>query len=251
MEYLRLPGFSFGAGCGKIWYASHTAHPAASKGGGKTRKAHGLFAGLEVIMAKCIIFCAAGFDGLLEPIQKDDFVIAADGGLRHTQALGLTPDCILGDFDSLGYVPVGAKVFPTRKDDTDSMLAIREGLSRGYRDFTLYGALDGERLDMTLANYQALMFLARQGARGVLVGKRFLAAVVQNGSLAFPAGLCGTVSVFCLGADARGVTIKGLSYPLEDAALTADFPLGVSNRFLGIPAQVSVKEGALLVIWER
>lgn len=201
-------------------------------------------------MSKCIIFCAAGFDGLLEPIGKDDFVIAADGGLRHTQALGLSPDCILGDFDSLGYVPTGAKVFPTRKDDTDSMLAIREGLSRGYREFVLYGALDGDRLDMTVANYQALMFLAREGGRGVLVGKRFLASVVRNGTLRFPAGLHGTISVFCLGADARGVTIRGLSYSLEDAALTADFPLGVSNRFLGEPAQVSVKEGALLVIWE-
>ena len=202
-------------------------------------------------MGKCIIFCAAGFDDLLEPIGEEDFVIAADGGLRHTQALGLTPDCILGDFDSLGYVPEGARVFPVEKDDTDSMLAIREGLSRGYREFTLYGALDGERLDLTVANYQALMFLAREGARGVLVGKRFLASVVRNGCLEFPAGLHGTISVFCLGKDARGVTIRGLSYPLEDAALTAYFPLGVSNRFTGEPAQVSVKEGALLVIWER
>ena len=202
-------------------------------------------------MSKCIIFCAAGFDGLLEPSGEEGFVIAADGGLRHTQALGLTPDCILGDFDSLGYVPAGAKVFPTRKDDTDSMLAIREGLSRGYRTFTLYGALDGERLDMTVANYQALMFLAREGARGVLVGRRFLAAVVRNGSLEFPAGLDGTISVFCLGSDARGVTLKGLSYPLEDADLSAYFPLGVSNRFTGEPAEVTVKEGTLLILWER
>ena len=142
-------------------------------------------------------------------------------------------------------------VMLTRKDDTDSMLAIREGLSRGYRAFTLYGALDGERLDMTVANYQALMFLAREGARGVLVGRRFLAAVVRNGSLEFPAGLDGTISVFCLGKDARGVTLKGLSYPLENAALTADFPLGVSNRFTGEPAEVTVKEGTLLILWER
>ena len=202
-------------------------------------------------MSKCILFCAAGFDGLLEPIGEDDFVIAADGGLRHTQALGLTPDCILGDFDSLGYTPAGAKVFPTRKDDTDSMLAIREGLSRGYREFVLYGALDGERLDMTVANYQALLFLADRGARGLLVGKRFCASAAKNGSLAFPAGLSGTISVFCLGADARGVTLRGLSYPLEDAALTAHFPLGVSNCFTGAPAAIRVKDGSLLVIWER
>ncbi len=202
-------------------------------------------------MSKCIIFCAAGFDGLAEPIGEDDFVIAADGGLRHTRALGLTPDCILGDFDSLGYVPEGAKVFPTRKDDTDSMLAIREGLSRGYREFVLYGALDGERPDMAVANYQALLFLADRGARGLLVGKRFRAAVVKDGCLTFPAGPDGTVSVFCLGADARGVTIRGLGYPMEEGTLTARFPLGVSNRFTGAPAEIRVKDGSLLVIWEQ
>ena len=202
-------------------------------------------------MSKCIIFCAAGFDGLSEPIGEDDFVIAADGGLRHTRALGLTPDCILGDFDSLGYVPEGAKVFPTRKDDTDSMLAIREGLSRGYREFVLYGALDGERPDMAVANYQALLFLADRGARGLLVGKRFRATVVKDGCLTFPAGPDGTVSVFCLGADARGVTIRGLGYPMEEGTLTARFPLGVSNRFTGAPAEIRVKDGSLLVIWEQ
>ena len=202
-------------------------------------------------MSKCIIFCAAGFDGLSEPIGEDDFVIAADGGLRHTRALGLTPDCILGDFDSLGYVPEGAKVFPTRKDDTDSMLAIREGLSRGYREFVLYGALDGERPDMAVANYQALLFLADRGARGLLVGKRFRASVVKDGCLTFPAGLDGTVSVFCLGDDARGVTIRGLGYPMEEGTLTARFPLGVSNRFTGAPAEIRVKDGSLLVIWEQ
>ena len=202
-------------------------------------------------MSKCIIFCAAGFDGLSEPIGEDDFVIAADGGLRHTRALGLTPDCILGDFDSLGYVPEGAKVFPTRKDDTDSMLAIREGLSRGYREFVLYGALDGERPDMAVANYQALLFLADRGARGLLVGKRFRASVVKDGCLTFPAGPDGTVSVFCLGADARGVTIRGLGYPMEEGTLTARFPLGVSNRFTGAPAEIRVKDGSLLVIWEQ
>ena len=66
-------------------------------------------------MEKCLIFCAAGFDGLLEEVNKDDFILAADGGLTHIQALGLTPNGILGDFDSLGYVPEGSLVFPVEK----------------------------------------------------------------------------------------------------------------------------------------
>ena len=63
-------------------------------------------------MGNCIIFCAADFHGLAVPIEPEDFVIAADGGLVHTQALGITPDGILGDFDSLGYTPEGSTVFP-------------------------------------------------------------------------------------------------------------------------------------------
>ena len=84
-------------------------------------------------MGKCIIFCAAGFDGLIEPLGAEDFVIAADGGLAHVKKLGITPDRILGDFDSLGFTPEGANVFPVEKDDTDAMLAVRRGLELGYK----------------------------------------------------------------------------------------------------------------------
>ena len=94
-------------------------------------------------MGTCIIFCAAEFDVLVTPIGPEDFVIAADGGLQHAKKLGITPDVILGDFDSLGYTPGGASVFPVEKDDTDSMLAVRRGLDWGYREFLLYGSLDG------------------------------------------------------------------------------------------------------------
>ena len=202
-------------------------------------------------MGKCIIFCAAGFEALVEPLQKDDFVIAADGGLVHTEKLGIVPKEILGDFDSLGYTPEGANVFPVEKDDTDAMLAVRRGLSLGYREFILYGSLDGPRLDHTVANFQTLQFLCDHGAFGCLAGNDTLVTVVKNGALRFPAGATGVISVFCLGQDARGVTLEGLYYPLEEGTLTAGFPLGVSNHFTGREASVSVKDGSLLVLWDR
>ena len=202
-------------------------------------------------MGKCIIFCAAGFDALAEPVGPEDLVIAADGGLRHTEKLNIRPNEVIGDFDSLGFVPQGANVFPVEKDDTDAMLAVRRGLALGYRSFLLYGSLDGPRLDHTVANFQTLQYLADHGAAGYLVGRDQMVTVVKNGKLIFPAGLEGTISVFCMGPDARGVTLRGLYYPLEDGTLTAGFPLGCSNHFTGEKAEISVKDGSLLILWDR
>ena len=199
---------------------------------------------------ECVIFCAAEFDCLARPLDGA-FVIAADGGLRHTQKLGITPDVVLGDFDSLGYTPGGANVFPVEKDDTDAMLAVRRGLKRGCGEFLLYGSLDGPRLDHTVANFQTLQFLTDHGGVGYLVGNTTMATVVKNGTLRFPAGLSGTVSVFCMGPDAQGVTERGLFYGLENSSLSSGFPLGVSNHFTGEEATISVENGSLLVLWER
>ena len=201
-------------------------------------------------MKPCIIFCAAGFDGLLAPIPENALTIAADGGLRHTQALGLNPDVILGDFDSLGYVPEDSQVFPVEKDDTDAMLAVRLGLERGCDWFEFYGALDGPRLDHTIANFQTLAYLATHGARGVLIGRDYIATVLKEESISFPAEAEGILSLFCLGASAR-VTIEGLHYPLENGTLTPDFPLGVSNHFVGKPARITVHDGLVLALWDR
>lgn len=202
-------------------------------------------------MGKCLIFCAAEFDGLLQDIQEEDYILAADGGLVHVQALGLTPNGILGDFDSLGYVPQDSTVFPVEKDDTDAMLAVRKGLELGYREFILYGSLDGPRLDHTVANFQTLQFLADRSASGYLVGKDYIVTVVKNGKLSFTAAATGIVSVFCMGSDARGVTLSGLQYPLANGRLTVGFPLGVSNHFTGVAAEISVSDGSLLVLFDR
>lgn len=202
-------------------------------------------------MGRCLIFCAAGFDGLLDAVQEDDYILAADGGLVHVEALGLTANGILGDFDSLSYIPAGSTVFPVEKDDTDAMLAVKKGLELGYTNFLLYGGLDGPRLDHTIANFQTLLYLCDHGAGGYLVGKDYIVTCIRNESLHFPPSASGIVSVFCLGADARGVCLQGLQYPLEGGTLTAGFPLGVSNHFVGKDACISVEDGSLLVLYDR
>jgi len=202
-------------------------------------------------MANCVIFCAGGFNEPAEPIGRDDLVIAADGGLVHTQKLGIEPDVILGDFDSLGYTPENSRVFPVEKDDTDAMLAVRHGLLKGCDRFVLYGTLDGPRLDHTIANFQTLQFLADRNAAGYLVGIDYMATVLKNGTLRFPARAEGIVSLFCMGSQAEGITLTGLQYSLDHASLHAGHPLGVSNHFIGQEAKITVKSGSLLVLWDR
>lgn len=202
-------------------------------------------------MGKCLIFCAAQFDELAAPVEADDYLLAADGGLRHFEKLNLTPHGIIGDFDSLGYIPQGAQVFPVEKDDTDAMLAARKGLELGYREFLFYGALDGPRLDHTISNFQTLQFLSDHGATGYLVGRDYIVTVIREEAVEFPAESTGILSLFCLGPDAEGVTLENLHYPLENGRLTSGFPLGVSNHFVGKSAKISVKKGSLLALWDR
>ena len=180
-----------------------------------------------------------------------DLVIAADGGFAALEGLGLSPDLVVGDFDSLGHRPDHPHVvaLPVEKDDTDMHSAIRLGWERGYRAFRLYGGTGG-RIDHTLANIQSLAWLASQRGRGWLVGPDWTATVLSDGgALTLEAGRQGMVSVFCLGDRAEGVDIQGLKYGLTDGVLTADYPLGVSNSFLGGESRVSVRRGKLLVLW--
>ncbi len=202
-------------------------------------------------MGSCLIFCAGALGLDRVEVKPGDFIIAADGGLRHTQGLGLMPDVILGDFDSLGFTPSGSQVFPVEKDDTDSMLALRQALDRGYREIYIYGGLDGGRLDHTVANFQALQFAADRGAAAYLIGERYCVTVLKNEELRFPATAQGILSLFCMGPDATGVTIENLQYPLENGTLTSGFPLGVSNHFMGRDSRISVKNGSLLAMWNR
>ena len=202
-------------------------------------------------MGKCVIFCAAEFDALAAPIGADDYLLAADGGLLHLQKLNLAPHGIIGDFDSLGYIPTGAQVFPVEKDDTDAMLAARKGLELGFREFLFYGSLDGKRLDHTIANFQTLQFLHDRGATAYLIGKDYLVTVIGNETVEFPAEATGILSLFCLGPDAEGITLENLHYPLENGRLTSGFPLGVSNHFTGKSARITVEKGSVLALWDR
>ena len=285
-------------------------------------------------MPTCYIVGAGDFTPRGFAPVPGDLVLAADGGYRALYSLGYTPDLLLGDFDSLGDLPLPPDLpvlrFPARKDDTDTGLALRHGLDRGFRDFALYGCAGG-RVDHLLANLQSMARISRLGATIRLAAPEYDAWALTGpapdtsashalephasgpaphaphtpapstsaphasaphisashasapdvpashisashasapstsapdasgpaphapdgpaATLTLPDRPGGTlVSVFCHGDRAEGVTLTGLAYPLSDAALAGDFPLGVSNRRLeGRPATVSVRRGTLLI----
>lgn len=200
-------------------------------------------------MPICYIFASGEYGTEWPELQPGDLCIAADGGYARLAARGLEPDLVVGDFDSLGYVPPHPHLVchPAVKDDTDTALALSEGWSRGYRTFHIYGGLGG-RLDHTLANVQLLCGLSEQGGRGVLIGPGMTVTAVHNGTLELEGEAGKILSVFCWGQPAQGVTLEGLKYPLQEAVMTAQMPLGVSNEFLGGPARITVRQGTLVAM---
>ena len=203
-------------------------------------------------MKRCFIFSAGTFYGLRERPMPGDLCIAADAGYRACQQAGIVPDLLLGDFDSMDQ-PDFPNICrsPVEKDDTDTMLAVKTALEEGCDTVYIYGGTGGKRLDHTLANLQTLLFIRRRGARGYLYDDDFVWTAVENESLTIRREVeWGLFSAFCLGDRAEGIDEVGFQYPLENAVLTAAYPMGVSNHILEDTAQIAVRRGALAVGWE-
>ena len=202
----------------------------------------------------CYIFGAGEFVPCNITLTESDLVIAADGGYDHLLQIGLRADVVIGDFDSVTSSEIWEDTvcekltYPPEKDDTDMMLAIKLGLSRGFGQFNIYGGLGG-RLDHTVANIQALSFLAEHSAQGILHHPDYELTVIKNSSFTVAKDKTGCISVFSLSDTSENVTIKGLEYELEGATLTNSFPLGVSNAATGKKGIISVERGTLLITW--
>lgn len=199
----------------------------------------------------CYIIGAGERTGPLPVPHLGELLIAADGGYAWVEESGLSPDFIIGDFDSLTVTPAHSHVIslPKEKDETDMMAALHIALERGYQTIHFYGGTGG-RIDHTLANFQILSWLSQQGKSGLLYGKGWMATAITDGTLRFDPEERGTISVFAHSDRALGVDLVGLKYPLQNAVLENNFALGVSNEFTGISARITVKHGTLLVIWE-
>ena len=200
-------------------------------------------------MRSCFLYCAGEYyDGFITP-REGDTKVAVDGGFKLCEKLGITPDCIIGDFDSLGSIPQNAIVLPREKDDTDTLAACKRYLSAGIKRFYLLGAVGG-RDEHTFANIQLLKFLAERGAQGFMFANSRTFTAIKDCEVTFCEEYTGYISVFSL-SDKTGVSIKGLKYELDGATLSSSYPLGVSNEFTGLPAKIRVTGGTLILIFDR
>lgn len=197
-------------------------------------------------------------------MPADAYVVAADGGFDHARDLGITPDVVVGDFDSIEQPIADAGdagdagsamrtiTLPPLKDDPDMLSALKIGWAASCREFHIWGGLGG-RIDHTIANLQLLAMLASHGAAGYLHGNGNAITAITDGELHFAAHTVpgdGTrmVSVFALSDKAAGVTEQGLKYQLTDATMHNTQVNGVSNEFLNMTeATISVRQGTLAV----
>ncbi|MCM1134987.1 MAG: thiamine diphosphokinase [Clostridium sp.] len=199
----------------------------------------------------CYIVGAGEVDGEFPALMEEDMLIACDGGYAYCEEKGIRADMVVGDFDSLSYLPEhpNVVVLMPEKDETDTGWAVKEGWKQGYREFRIYGGTGG-RFSHTVANIQLLAWLKAMGGNGILIGKDSWHRVISNEEIIFDEKEKGYLSVFCLGERAEGVYESGLKYKLNDAVLVKENPVGVSNEFMGKESRVAVRKGTLLLIKE-
>jgi thiamine pyrophosphokinase len=213
-------------------------------------------------MKRAIIFANGSMTvppPIIDELDASDLIIAADGGTRHCKALGIKPNVIVGDFDSLGHDEVstyesqGVEMikFPRDKNETDLELALQYASTQAVSQVFILAAL-GNRWDMTVANillaanskfsHMAILLLDGMQELSILQGKGQFDIDDKKGAI---------LSLIPIGSDALGVTTHGLEYPLSDESLFFSSPRGVSNVILDNHAYVRIKQGSLLVCISR
>ena len=203
-------------------------------------------------LKKCIIVGAGEFSETNLPIESDDLLIAADGGLDYLTKLNIKPNLFIGDMDSVkaNTEKIEKLVFPTKKDDSDMLLSVNKAINRGFQKFYIFGGLGG-RIDHTIANIKILQYLAEKGLRGYLFGKEEVITAIKNEKIVFSSDFNGNFSIFALGGKALGVYEIGSEYTLTDYTLGESSSIGLSNRFCQNETVVSVRDGIIAVIFTR
>lgn len=194
-------------------------------------------------------------------IEKDAVVIAADSGYNNAQKLGITPNILLGDLDSIDKSKLTPHeldnlekiIVPTEKDDTDTQLAVDTAISREAREIVIVGGLGG-RLDHTLSTVFLLEYIYDKGVNVYMTdGKNRIRVIKSSGNR-----VCVEIqkkfkylSLISLSEECRGVSALGVYYPLENASITRKYSYAVSNVITENCAKVTLLDGCMLIVESR
>ena len=206
-------------------------------------------------MKRCLIFAGGELGEIAGCLSQShaDYVICADRGLVHAQKLGIEPDVIVGDFDSYeGELPSGVEIHRSvpEKDDTDTMLAVKIAIERGYDSIVLFGGLGG-RFDHTFANIQTMRYAFEHGCDMSVSSDDNRLFIQGAGSKRYVRCDGWYFSVFALTPEVRINELSGVKYELRDYTLTDSFPLGVSNEITANEAVVDIADGIALIVYSK
>lgn len=203
-------------------------------------------------MKRCVIVGGAPIkehDRIKKLLRTGDFNIFCDSGLYHQEALGIKADLIVGDFDShpMPETTTETIVLPCKKDDTDTVYAVKEALKRGFEEFLLIGVIGG-RFDHSLGNMSILTNLFNLGKKAMIADDYSLMEMVGT-EPAYIEDKYNYFSLLNVTGTAKKISIENAVFPLEDGEITCDYQYGVSNEVLkGCTAKVTVGEGELLLV---
>lgn len=208
---------------------------------------------------QAVIFANGIIDDTGSVFSGNDLIIAADGGLHHCLSLGITPDVVIGDIDSLtandinGLQIANVEIirYPAKKDQTDLELALKLAIDRGADEIVVFGAMGG-RWDMSIAN---ILLPAEQNLSNATIriidGRHEIMLLRAGKEITFHGEKGDILSLIPLGRDALGITLSGLEYPLKDDLLRLGSSRGISNVFIENSATVFLKQGLLLCVHIR
>ena len=190
-------------------------------------------------------------------------VVAADGGAEKAALLGLSPDVVVGDADSLSEAALGrlsadgveVRVYAAEKNESDAELAVMTAIERGATELLFVGALGGTRVEHALANILLLTLTELRDVDVTLVDGpstvRVLDGSSARGHLVIHGEPRDYVSLLPLSIEVNGVTTEGLAYPLSDEVLRQGYTRGLSNELVGTAAEVRISGGRLAVVHTR
>lgn len=191
---------------------------------------------------------------VIEKPEKGDLIIAADAGYLTAKKMGVTPDILLGDFDTLGEenIPDGIECLrvPAEKNDTDTQLAVQVAIERGAGEIVIIGGMSG-RIDHTLSTLAILEDLWERKNNRIYAtltdGKNRVRFLRSSGTI-LPRSQYRFFSLIAADETVKGITLEGCKYPLKNGRISRRNQWAVSNEITGNCALIEIKRGGVWVI---